>query len=67
MEAPMSLNPQTETERLVQALLSDAAAGARATVDTLRDQVAQVTAAQRDVLLSRLREAAPQPQMGYGQ
>jgi len=63
----MSQTPQNETERLVQALLTDAASGARTTVDLLRDQVARVAGGERDALLGVLRQAAPQPKMGYGQ
>ena len=46
---------QLETDRLVKALLTDAAAGARTTVELLRDQAARVTNADRTVLLGLLR------------
>jgi hypothetical protein len=62
----MSHDPKTETERLVQAILADAASGARATVDLLRDQVSRVAGAERDVLLGLIRASAPQPKTGYG-
>jgi hypothetical protein len=51
----MSTRTPNETESLVQGLLSDAASGAHATIDLLREQAARASQAERNILLGLLR------------
>ena len=51
----MSTRIQPETERLVRGMLSDAASGAHATLDLLREQASRATQTERSILLGLLR------------
>ena len=51
----MSTRTQIDTEHLVKGLLSDAASGASATLDLLRDGASRATQSQREAVLDLLR------------
>jgi hypothetical protein len=51
----MSTRIQPETERLVRGILSEAASGAHATLDLLREQASHASQAERRILLGLLR------------